>query len=153
MNDPTQTKLGVQNTKRSSSKVRRLSPEQLGIPVGPGAESQDEEERWEALRSAAADVDPNVGVAVRTADGDIVTGTGLSKGSSHDVHALEMAVWKGYEASRSPIVDVAVVGQSSDVPCGRCLQVLADYAKDRNTTVQVTDGESISEYSVAELII
>jgi cytidine deaminase len=154
MSDPTQTKLGIQNTKRTAAKVRQLPPEQLGIPSAPGEGRQNDEERWEALRTAAVDAagDSDFGVAARTAEGEVVTGRPLSRGNSRDVHALELAVWKGFESAQSPIADVAVAGQSVNVPCGRCLQVLADYAQDGSTTIQVTDGDSVSEYTLTDLL-
>lgn len=148
-----QTRLGIQNSKRSPRKVRKLSPEELGIPTGPEG-GQSEEDPWEELRSEAASVasGSGTGAAVRTNNGSVVTGISLDGGASRDVHALELAVWKGYEATQSPVVDVAIMDLSMDIPCGRCLQVLADYTEDQRVTIQVTDGNSVSEYSLAELL-
>lgn len=147
-----QTRLGIQNSKRSPTKVRQLPPEKLGIPAGPEG-SQSEEDAWEELRSKAAAVasESGAGAAVRTNEGRVVTGTTLDEGASHDVHALELAVWKAYEADRSQIADVAVVTESREYPCGRCLQVVADYGLN-SVTVQIIDGDDVDEFSLFDLI-
>lgn len=154
MTDHTQTRLGIQNSHRSPTKVRQLSPEQMGIPSGEGEEEQDEESRWESLREAAMKTadKSKIGVAVRTENGTVSTGVYLTKGISRDVHPLELAVWKGYEEDRSPVVDVAVATKNLDVPCGRCLQVLRDYSLDEKSTIQITDGDVVKEYSLADLL-
>jgi len=148
-----QTQLEIQNTKRSVAKVRRLTPDQLDIPTGPN-DDEAEDGAWEVLRSRAIEAidDSGDAAAVRAEDGTIATGTSLSKGASHDVHAVELAVWKVYDASGSPIVDVAVASDMMDVPCGRCLQVLSDYAQDGNATIQITDEDDVKVYSLADLI-
>lgn len=153
MTDHTQTKLGIQNSHRSPAKVRRLSPDQLGIPTG-NVGDQDEESEWESLRETALKAgDGSSGAAVRTEDGTAASGTNLSKGASQPVHPLELAVWKAYDASDSPVVDVALVSEDIDtVPCGRCLQVLSDYSADETVSIQITDGNEIVEHSLTDLL-
>lgn len=147
-----QTGLGIQNSKRSPTKVRQLPSEKLGIPAGSG-DSKSEEDLWEELRSKAASVasESGVGAAVKTNNGRVVTGISLNKGASRDVHALELAVWKAYETEESPITDVAVVTESSEYPCGRCLQVVADYCLN-SVTIQIIHGDTIDKLSLSDLV-
>jgi cytidine deaminase len=146
-----QTQLGVQNPKRSPAKVRQLSAEDLGIPTGT-EETQGEEAAWEELRSKAEDVasEENSGVAVRTDDGDIETAASLSEGVSRDVHALELAVWKAYDAHSSSVTDVAIMTSDGGYPCGRCLQVVADYGE--SVVLQVIADDGFDETSLSELL-
>jgi len=154
MTEHTQTRLGIQNSHRSPTKVRQLSPDQMGIPSGEAEEEQDEESRWESLRETAVKTadKPKIGVAVRTEKGTVSTGIYLTKGTSRDIHPLELAVWKGYEEARSPVVDVAIATKNLDIPCGRCLQVLRDYSLDEEPTIQITDGDVIKEHSLTDLL-
>lgn len=154
MTKHTQTKLGIQNPHRSPTKVRLLSPEQLGIPSGEEEEEQDVESRWESLREQAmkASGKAPTGAAIRTEEGVVATGGPLRNGASQDVHALELAIWKGYEETRSPIIEVVVAAEEMEIPCGRCLQVLEDYALSTDVSVQITDGDEVEEYALNELL-
>lgn len=155
MSEHIQTKLRVTNPLRSAAKVRRLTPEELDIPTGKARE-QDEPTRWERLHQAANEAAPDgdVGVAVRTDEGNISTGILINRGRSHTVHALELAVWKAYSESGSPITEIAIAASEPDyMPCGRCLQVAADYAENEQM-IQIarSDGETIGEYSLDKLL-
>ncbi|QCJ47231.1 hypothetical protein [Haloprofundus sp. MHR1] len=154
MTEHTQTKLGIQNPHRSPKKVRLLSPEQLGIPSQEEEVEQDEETRWESLREGALEANGNAltGAAIRTEEGVVSTASPLKNGASQDIHALEFAVWKGYEETHSPITEVVVAAEDLEIPCGRCLQVLEDYALSTDVPVQVTDGDQIQEYVLNELL-
>lgn len=147
-----QTQLGVQNSMRSRTKVRQLSPEELGIPTGP-EDSQSEEDTWEELRSKAMEAasESGAGAAVRTSGDRIVHSTNLEGRATRDVHALELAVWKAYEVDKSPIADVVVVDENREYPCGRCLQVVADYGID-SVSVQIIDGDDVDEVPLSDLI-
>ena len=152
MSEHEQTKLRVQNSKRSPRKIRRLTPEELGIPSGE--DPDDEGGRWESLQESAEEVatGSDVGVAVRTENGFISTGTRLDQGVSRSVHPLEFAVWKGFEKDQSPIVDVVVTGDNDGVPCGRCLQTLLDYSCDGGATIQIVTGDEVEEYTIGDLL-
>lgn len=155
MTEHTQTKLGIQNTYRSPAKVRLLSPKQLGIPSGEEEEEeQDEESRWKSLRDEAVEAkgDELTGAAIRTKEGVVTTGSPLNNGVSQGVHALELAVWKGYEETHSPITEVVVAAEDMEFPCGRCLQVLEDYTLSPDVLVQVTNGNEFVEYALNELL-
>ena len=154
MTDYTQTKLSIQNSHRSPAKVRRLTPEQMGIPSGEQDEA-DDDDRSETLRVTALEAadETEIGAAVRTDDGTISPGSLLSMGSSQEVHPLELAVWKGYDDTRTPIVEAAIaVGDVDTHPCGRCLQVLSDFSKDTEISLWITDGDSAEEYSLPDLL-
>ena len=147
-----QTRLGIKNSKRWPTKVRQLPPDELGIPAGSEG-SQSEEDAWEELRSKATEVasESTAGAAVRTNEGRVVTGTALDEGATQDVHALELAVWKAYEVDKSPIADVAVVTENREYPCGRCLQVVADYGLN-SVTIHIIDGDDVDEFALFDLI-
>lgn len=152
MTEHTQTQLGIRNTYRTLAKIRQLTPDQLGIPSS--GDGQDEETRWESLRENAFEAKENsdVGVAVRTEDGSVWAGTRLTKGMSHDVHPLELAVWKGFDSTKQPIVGVAVADEEMSSPCGRCLQVLKDYSSEDEVTIHITDGEQVEETTLTDLL-
>lgn len=120
--------------------------------MGP-EDSQDEEDQLEELQSRAVEAasESGAGAAVRTNEGRVVHATTLDGGVSRDVHALELAVWKAYEANKSPVADVAVVNQNREYPCGRCLQVVADYGL-KSVTVQIINGDDVDEFSLSDLI-
>lgn len=154
MSNHQQTKLSVQNTHRSAAKVRRLTPKQLGIPEGEQVQ-RDTDTCWESLHETATEAsdDSGMGAAVRTKDNMIASGTRLSKGQSHDVHALELAVLKGYDENKSPVVDAVVsIEHSGGLPCGRCLQVLSDYSTDDKVTIRVINGDDVDEYLLTGLL-
>lgn len=154
MTDYTQTKLSIQNSHRSPAKVRRLTPEQMGIPSGEQDEG-DDENRSKTLRQKAIEAanDGGIGAAICTDDGDIVSASLLSKGASQEIHALELAVWKGYDETESPIVEAAVSSDNTDtLPCGRCLQVLSDYSCDTDISIWTTGDENTEEYSLNNLL-
>lgn len=149
------TMLAIQNPYRSSGKVRHLSPDQLDIPSGDRDSSEGGGRSWEELKDAALNITNKsaTGVAVRMEGGEIATGKSLTRGESHDVHALELATWKGFQESSSPITDVVVVTETKDwKPCGRCMQVLRDYSSEEEVTIQISDGEEITEYSLNALL-
>ncbi|WP_135822934.1 hypothetical protein [Halostella litorea] len=152
MTEHTQTQLGIRNTHRTPTKIRRLTPDQLGIPSS--GDDQDEETRWESLREKAFEAkdESDVGVAVRTEDGSVWAGTRLTKGMSHDVHPLELAVWKGFDSTKQPIVGVAVADEEMSSPCGRCLQVLKDYSSEDEVIIHITDGEQVEETALTDLL-
>jgi len=153
MTDHTQTQLGIRNTHRTPTKIRRLTPDQLGIPSG--GDERDEETRWESLREKAFEAkgESGVGVAVRTEDGSVWAGTRLTKGMSHDVHPLELAVWKGFDSTKQPIVGVAVADEEMSSPCGRCLQVLKDYSSEDEVIIHITNGEQVEETALTDLLL
>ncbi len=154
MTEHKQTQLRVQNSKRSPRKIRRLTPEELGIPSGE--EPDDEGSRWESLQESAEEVatESEVGVAIRTENGTVSTGTRLEQGESRVVHALEFAIWKGFEKEKSSIVDVVVVADDIDhIPCGRCLQTLLDYSSDEGATIQIVNDNEVEEYTLSDLFL
>jgi cytidine deaminase len=152
MTDHTQTQLGIRNTHRTPTKIRRLTPDQLGIPSG--GDEQDEETRWESLREKAFEAkgESDVGAAVRTEDGSVWAGTRLTEGVSQDVHPLELAVWKGFDSTKQPVVGVAVADEEMSSPCGRCLQVLKDYSSEDDVIIHITNGERVEETALIDLL-
>lgn len=152
MTEYVQTQLGVENRLRSAAKVRRLTPEQLGIPSGESG-AQTAEDKWDVLVDAARDAlgEGDIAAAVRTEDGTVATGIRLEAGQSHPVHALELAVWKAYSESESPVVKAVVVSDDGDTAmCGRCLQVVRDFSLQVTPTVRMID-EATGEVTEQDL--
>lgn len=147
MSDYIQTKLAIENSLRSPTKVRQLTPEQLGIP------GDEDEDPWDALIEKAKDAakGDQTGVAVRTEKNSVTTGCALSKGTSREVHPLEFAVWKAYDQDQSKVTEVAIYSSESIAePCGRCLQVLADYSDEVNPEIRSSNGEKVERSSLDE---
>ncbi|WP_152415794.1 hypothetical protein [Halovivax asiaticus] len=145
MTNQKQTKLGAQNSILSAARVRRLSPEQLGISA-PGQQSDqiDDSDQGEKLHSAAVDAvgddEDGIGAAVLTSDETLHTGIPI-KGEGWGTHAIELAVSKAVSNGADGISSVAVYsvdGQSG--LCGRCLQALAD-TRDGEVTIEVLSSE------------
>ncbi|WP_423746623.1 DNA gyrase C-terminal beta-propeller domain-containing protein [Haladaptatus sp. SPP-AMP-3] len=133
MSKQIQTTIGIRNALRTTGKVRQLTPEQLEIPID--GDDKDEEqsdidiwgELYEWARTAAEVGE--VGVAARTEDGHISSAFPIREGRSHEIHALELAVWKAYSEREVPVTEVAIVTDNRDFsPCGRCRQVVSDYS-------------------------
>lgn len=89
----------------------------------------------------------HVGVAVLTQSGKIYTGVNAERASySETDHAEESAITAaiiGGEVSRSGrrfIKAVAVSGESTSAPCGRCRQIIAEHAD--NTLIILADPEA-----------
>lgn len=145
MTNQKQTKLGAQNSILSAARVRRLSPEQLGISA-PGQQSDkiDDSDRGEELRSAAVDAaDDNregIGAAVLTSNESLYAGIPV-EGEGWGTHAVELAVSKVVSEGAEEISSVAVYSEDGESGlCGRCLQAIADY-RSQNLTVQLIDSE------------
>jgi cytidine deaminase len=154
MTEFTQTKLTIQNSHRSPAKVRQLTPEQIGIPSGEQDEG-DDENRSKILRQKATEATNNggLGAAICTDNGEIVSASQLSKGISQEIHALELAVWKGYDETGSPIIEAAVASDNMEkLPCGRCLQVLSDYSDEKEVSIWITRDANTEEHSLNNLL-
>jgi len=153
MTNHQQTKLSVQNTHRSAAKVRRLDPKQLGIPEGEQNQGETDT-RWESLRETATEAsdDSGMGAAVRTKDNMIASGTQLSQGQSHDVHALELAVLKGYDENKSPVVDAVILTESEEEFPVAGVYRSSDYSTDEKVTIRVINGNDTDEYQLTEIL-
>jgi len=143
MTNQKQTKLGAQNTILSVGRVRRLSPDQLGINA-PGQQSDqvDTSGLGEELRSAAVDAanGEEIAAAVLTSDETLHTGI-LVEGEGWGTHAVELAISKAVCDGAEEITGLAVYSEDGDSGlCGRCLQAIADY-RDEDLTVQLIDGD------------
>jgi len=125
------------NPHRSETRVRELDAADLDIEVP--ASQADRVDTWEELRSAIGDLSrEGTQIAVATGDGTTATGIKLPEGSSKMVHPLELSVWKAFSESQSRITHVLINSSDEEyTPCGRCLQVLADYSE--SATIRLTN--------------
>jgi DNA gyrase subunit A len=146
--------LSIDNKHRSKEKVRHLTAEQLDLPENT-KQAESGEDHWEELEELASSIESNqeYAVAVGTNSHELASGQFLQKGQSHDVHALELAVWKAYAESRSPITNILLVESEGGVEiCGRCMQVVQDYASGTTLRILHEDGEYDEYSSIREYI-
>ena len=155
MTNQKQTKLGAQNSILSAARVRRLSPEQLGISA-PGQQSDqiDESDQGEELRSAAVDAtDDNkeaTGAAVLASDETLHTGI-LVEGDGWATHAVELAISKAISDGAEEITGVAIYSEYDTFDlCGCCIQAIADY-RSEDLTVQLVSDNNVCEFEFEEL--
>lgn len=158
MSEQTQTRLGLQNSALSAAKVRRLTPDDLGID-SPGETEADEDDidRQEVMREVVTDIgtkedgEITVGAAVYTADDELYSGTRVD-GDGWGVHAIELAVSKAVSDGDGDITSVAVFSEDGKQGlCGRCLQALVDTSNgDVSVEVLSSDGPEAT-YKLEEL--
>jgi cytidine deaminase len=98
----------------------------------------------------------NVGAALLTKSGEIITGANVESASYGLTCCAErVALFNALTAGKRNFVAVAVVGRTTDgpMPCGACRQLLAEYAPDAK--VWVADSRAlrrVKEFSVRELL-
>lgn len=82
-----------------------------------------------------------VGAALRTADGEILTGCNIENASSGlTVCAERVAVWRAVERGQRVFTALAVVTEGGVMPCGACRQVLAEFSADLPVAAADLDG-------------
>jgi homotetrameric cytidine deaminase len=97
-----------------------------------------------------------VGAALLTAKGEVVTGANVESASYGLTCCAErVALFKALTQGATNIVAIAVVARASKgpTPCGACRQLLAEYAP--NATVWVADSarpDTVRTFSVASLL-
>lgn len=141
------------NPHRSATPARRLTASELGISL-PAAQDEKTAEVWEELRTAidTMTVDGDgARAAVATVNETVQTSVDIQKGASQSIHAIELAVWKAYSEQQNPITHVLVQPTVDEYdPCGRCLQVVADYSNCALVRVVSAGGDDYREYSLSE---
>ena len=151
-----QSQLGDQNRIRSAGKVRRLSLDDLGIPLTDESETRDEK-----LLEAAEDVAPNTigdgpdrGAAVMTADGAIYAATRIETPDQRQTsHALELAIKQALSDGASRVVEATVVSTEKPVSvCGDCRGLIASFGMEDTVVRGVVDGDKIFNSTVSELL-
>lgn len=152
MSDQTQTRLGMKNSILSLARVRRLTPDDLGITVPEQSTegSENSTDRQENIREAAieaatqVDGKVSVGAAVYTADGQLYTAIPV-QGDGWGTHAIELAVSKAVSDGAVGITSVAVYSEDGQSGvCGRCLEALVD-TQDGDVTVEVLSSEGFDK--------
>lgn len=97
-----------------------------------------------------------VGAALLTAKGEVVTGANVESASYGLTCCAErVALFKALTQGSTSIVAIAVVARAAKgpTPCGACRQLLAEYAP--NATVWVADSArpgAVRTFSVASLL-
>ena len=102
-----------------------------------------------------------VGAALLTEDGEIVTGCNVENASYGATCCAERtAVFKAVSDGKKRFRSIAIVGgieeqepQDYAYPCGICRQVLSEFASQKEMTVIVAKGcDDYKEYSLSELL-
>ncbi len=136
------------NTKQNPSPLK--SPAETDAPqlIEAAAEAR--------LRAVAPYSRFQVGAALLTAQGEIVTGANVESASYGLTCCAErVALFKALTAGKRNFVAIAVVARAPDgpMPCGACRQLLAEYAP--GAKVFVADSQAlrhVREFSVKELL-
>lgn len=95
----------------------------------------------------------NVGAALETLDGEIITGCNIESSSyGLTICAERVALTKALSEGKLTFQRIAIVGPDNDYcpPCGACRQLLYDYAAD--IIVILTDNNNIEEIPLADLL-
>lgn len=151
-----QSRLGDQNRIRSAGKVRRLSLDDLGIPL-----TDESESRAEKLLQAAEDVAPNTigdgpdrGAAVMTAGGTIYAAARIETPDQRQTsHELELAVKTALSDGAGRIIEATVVSEEEPVSvCGDCRELVAAFANEDAVIHGVVDGDEVFAATVGELL-
>lgn len=98
--------------------------------------------------------DYRVGAALETADGTVFTGCNLENANySNSLHAEEVAIAEAVKNGHRDFVRIAVSSGRRDgvTPCGMCRQTLSEFC-DADLTVLCDEGESVTEYTLGELL-
>ncbi|MFC7227526.1 cytidine deaminase [Salinirubellus salinus] len=95
-----------------------------------------------------------VGAALLAGDGTVYTGANIENANySNSLHAEEVAVSRAWMDGAREFVAIAVSSGVRDgvTPCGMCRQTLAELCPG-DMPVYCDEGESVTEYSLGELI-
>ncbi|WP_071932974.1 cytidine/deoxycytidylate deaminase family protein [Halodesulfurarchaeum formicicum] len=151
-----QSRLGDQNRIRSVGKVRRLSLDDLGIPL-----TDESESRAEKLLEAAEDVAPNTvgdgpdrGAAVLTAGGAIYAAARIETPDQRQTsHELELAVKTALSDGAGSIIEGTVVSEEEPVSvCGDCRELVAAFGTGDTLIRGVVNSEEVFAATVGELL-
>jgi len=151
-----QSRLGDQNRIRSAGKVRRLSLDDLGIPL-----TDESETRAEKLLEAADNVAPNTvgngpdrGAAVMTAGGTIYAAARIETPDQRQTsHELELAVKTALSDGAGRIIEATVVSEEEPVSvCGDCRELVASFANEDAVIHGVVDGDEAFTATIGELL-
>ena len=94
-----------------------------------------------------------VGASLLTQKGDIFTGCNIESSSyGLTICAERVALFKALSEGYTSFSALAIYAKNKPFcpPCGACLQVLHDYAK--NITIILTDGRKYKEIKISELL-
>jgi len=151
-----QSRLGDQNRIRSAGKVRRLSLDDLGIPL-----TDENETRAEKLLEAAEDVAPNTigdgpnrGAAVMTAGGTIYAAARIETPDQRQTsHALELAIKQALSDGAGRVVEATVVATEESISVrGDCRGLIASFGTEDTVVRGVVDGDEVFKSTVGELL-
>jgi cytidine deaminase len=150
-----QSRLGDQNRIRSAGKVRRLTLDDLGIPLLDEEGDLDEqlaEKAEEAAEHTRGD-GPLRGAAVASAGGVIYAAPRIDTPMGQSTHALELAVLKALSDGVDQVAAATVYASEGEIAvCGACRQLLAEYGSDGLVVRGVVDGEQVFEASINDLL-
>ena len=94
-----------------------------------------------------------VGASLLTASGIVFTGCNIECSSyGLTICAERVAIYKALSEGQDEFVALAIYAEEKAFcpPCGACLQVINDYARDLK--ILLTDGNNFKEYLMSELL-
>lgn len=100
-----------------------------------------------------------VGAALLCADGSVYTGCNIENSSfTPTVCAERVAFFKAISEGKKDFVAIAIVGGREDVgkdkcvPCGVCLQVMAEFCNPETFKIILPSSDNTEEYFLKELL-
>lgn len=151
-----QTRLGEQSRTRSTEKVRRLSLDDLDIPL-----TNDNENRERKLLHAAEEVasntvgkKPDRGAAVMTAGGEVYAAARIELLDERQTsHALELAVKQALSRGAGRIVEAVVLSNGDNVSiCGGCRELVLSFGTTDTIIRGVADTDEAYAMSAGNLL-
>lgn len=150
-----QTTISGSGSKRSAEPVRRLTPEELGIPEDSEAEPADTS--WEKLQDAAVDVAEQTeteaasGCAVLDSEGIVWTAATVET-TSESIHAMRVAVLCAASNGDLPITKMVLNTDGDQQLCGSCRELLYELSEGEADVRIIDDRNQWQQYSISELL-
>lgn len=150
-----QTAISGSGSKRSAEPVRRLTPDELGIPEN--SEAKSEGTSWEKLYEEAmsaveqSEVEAARGCAVLDSEGIVWTAATV-KTTSESVHSTRVAVLCAASNGDLPITKMVLDTDGDQQLCGSCRELLYELSEGEADVRIVDDRNQSQQYSISDLL-
>lgn len=95
----------------------------------------------------------NVGAALLTADGNIISGANVESASyGLSCCAERVALFKALTDGETKFTTIAIASPGGAAPCGACRQLLAEYAGDAEVILTNSNSPDSSEHTTARAL-
>jgi cytidine deaminase len=152
-----QTTVSNTRSQRSAEKIRKLTPEELGLPLPDDSESDTDDVSWEEMHEEAMstmeqiDSDTNV-CAVLDSENNIQTGVTVEI-PSEVIHAERVAVLSILSDGELPIEKMVLYMHGEGGFCGSCRELLHEFSNGKAEVRLVgAVGGTDQHYAINELL-